>query len=259
MSGARAIQTQGPDGSFFFWALKRGKAAMKLVMIDNYDSFTHNLVQLFLEFDLEVEVFRNDQVSLGEITACRPDWICISPGPKDPRASGISPAVVAAFGRRIPILGVCLGLQVINEVYGGSTLRAPVPLHGTCSLVTHGGIGLFRGLPDPLRVARYHSLQVRVKSPDLEVLAHSDDGVVMALKHCRYPIHGVQFHPESFLGEGGLELVENFLALQPGFRADRGVARSGPNRFPRWAGTVPSRCRPLPQPLWPAPIEAARS
>lgn len=210
---------------------------MRLLMIDNYDSFTYNLVQLFSEFDVRISVYRHDRIDLEGIAACRPDWICISPGPKTPNEAGISKAVVKAFGRDIPILGVCLGMQVINEVFGGSTIRAPVPVHGKCSSVRHAGTGLLQNLPSPLQVARYHSLQVRVLSPALRVLGHAEDEVVMAIQHKKYPIHGVQFHPESFMSEAGLELVENFLALQPGFERRDSVLRSGPDRFPRWDET----------------------
>jgi anthranilate synthase component 2 len=232
MSGKRAIQTHRPDGSLFLFDY--GSNFMKLLMIDNYDSFTHNLVQLFSEFDLQISVYRNDQVHLGEIAVLKPDWICISPGPKTPGEAGISRAVVETFGREIPTLGVCLGMQVINEAFGGATIRAPQPRHGKCSMVNHRGIGLFQGLPSPLRVARYHSLQVQVLSPEIIVLAHAEDGVIMALEHRKYPICGVQFHPESFLSEAGLELVENFLSVRTGFDARSNVVRNGPERFPRW-------------------------
>jgi anthranilate synthase component 2 len=186
---------------------------MRLVMIDNYDSFTYNLVQLFYEFDLEVLVFRHDAVSLEEIGALKPRWICISPGPKAPAQAGISKEVIARFHREIPILGVCLGHQAINEVFGGVTVRAPVPVHGKRHQVFHTGQGIFRGLPSPLGAARYHSLMATGVSPELEVTAWTPDGVIMGLSHRRYPLHGVQFHPESFLTSHGLELAANFLAL----------------------------------------------
>ncbi len=184
---------------------------MRLLMIDNYDSFTYNLVQLFYEFDLEVLVYRHDAITLAEIEALRPDWICISPGPKAPEQAGISKAVIAHFYQQIPILGVCLGHQAINEVFGGATVRAPVPVHGKQSQVFHQGRGLFAGLPSPFAAARYHSLMAAPSSPDLEVTARSDDGVIMGLSHRRYPLHGVQFHPESFLTSHGRELAANFL------------------------------------------------
>ncbi len=186
-------------------------AGMRLVMIDNYDSFTFNLVQLFFEFNLEVLVFRHDAVTLAEIEALKPAWLCISPGPKAPAQAGISKAAIAHFHRRLPILGVCLGHQAINEVFGGVTVRAPAPVHGKTSQVCHQGRGLFAGLPSPFAAARYHSLMAASVAPDLEVTARSEDGVIMALSHRRYPLHGVQFHPESFLTGYGRQLAANFL------------------------------------------------
>ncbi len=146
---------------------------MRLVMIDNYDSFTYNLVQLFYEFDLEVLVFRHDAITLEEIEALEPRWLCISPGPKAPAQAGISKVVIAHFYRKVPILGVCLGHQAINEVFGGATVRAPVPVHGKQSQVFHQGRGLFAGLPSPFPAARYHSLMAAPDSPELEVTARS--------------------------------------------------------------------------------------
>ncbi len=186
---------------------------MRLVMIDNYDSFTYNLVQLFYEFDLEVLVFRHDAVSLSEIKALKPRWLCISPGPKAPAQAGISKAVIARFHRDIPILGVCLGHQALNEVFGGVTERAPLPVHGKRYPVYHTGQGLFSGLPSPVWGARYHSLIAVPNSPELEITAWTTDGVIMGLSHRHYPLHGVQFHPESFLTTYGYELVANFLKL----------------------------------------------
>jgi anthranilate synthase component 2 len=186
---------------------------MRLVMIDNYDSFTYNLVQLFYKFDLEVLVFRHDAIGLQEIEALKPDWLCISPGPKTPAQAGISKKVIAHFHRDIPILGVCLGHQAINEVWGGVTTRAPLPVHGKCSQVHHRGRGLFNELPSPFRVARYHSLMAAQVSEDLEITAWTADGVVMGLSHRQFPLHGVQFHPESFLTDYGYNLVANFLKL----------------------------------------------
>ncbi len=186
---------------------------MRLVMIDNYDSFTFNLAQLFYEFDLEVRVFRHDAVTLEDIAALRPRWLCISPGPKAPAQAGISKEVIARFQQDIPVLGVCLGHQALNEVWGGVTERAPLPVHGKCSQIHHGGQGLFAGIPSPFKGARYHSLMAVPASADLEVTAWSTDGVVMGLSHRRYPLHGVQFHPESFLTDYGYELAANFLNL----------------------------------------------
>ncbi len=189
---------------------------MRLVMIDNYDSFTYNLVQLFYEFDLEVLVFRHDAITLEEIETLRPDWLCISPGPKAPAQAGISKAVIEHFYQRLPILGVCLGHQAINEAFGGATVKAPVPVHGKRSQVFHEGKGIFAGLPSPLAAARYHSLMAAQVSPELEVTAWTEDGVIMGLSHRRYPLHGVQFHPESFLTQHGRKLAANFLALGRG-------------------------------------------
>jgi len=186
---------------------------MRLVMIDNYDSFTYNLVQLFLEFDVEIQVYRHDEVGLAEIEALKPRWLCISPGPKAPAHAGISKAVIARFYQDIPILGVCLGHQALNEVFGGATERAPLPVHGKRYPVHHEGRHLFARLPSPFWAARYHSLMAVTASPDLEVTAWTTDGVIMGLSHRHYPLHGVQFHPESFLTNYGYELVENFLSL----------------------------------------------
>jgi anthranilate synthase component 2 len=206
---------------------------MRLLMIDNYDSFTYNLAQLFYEFDLEVEVYRHDEISLEAIERRQPDWICISPGPKDPAHAGISKAVIRHFAPSVPILGVCLGMQAINEVFGGITTRAPEPRHGKRSRVEHQGAGVFAGLPSPFWAARYHSLQVVVRSSELRISARADDGVVMGIEHRSYPLTGVQFHPESFLTEYGLELVANFLALNPAWQARCLQPAVSADRFPR--------------------------
>ncbi|MFZ2448124.1 MAG: aminodeoxychorismate/anthranilate synthase component II [Syntrophobacteraceae bacterium] len=205
---------------------------MRLVMIDNYDSFTYNLVQLFLEFDLDIRVFRNDETSLERIGSLNPDWICISPGPKDPGHAGISKAVIEHFGRRVPVLGVCLGMQAINEVFAGRTVEAPVPVHGKTCLVEHRGESIFRGLPSPFRAARYHSLRIEIGSDDLLPLAMAPENVLMGIRHKVYPIFGVQFHPESFLSEHGLELVENFLGVRENWKAPA-RAKDPETRFPR--------------------------
>jgi anthranilate synthase component 2 len=191
----------------------------RLVVIDNYDSFTYNLVQMFKRHPLEISVFRSDGVTVDAVAALSPDYLLISPGPRDPAQAGISCAVIRRFFRKIPILGVCLGMQSINEVFGGRTIRSPQPLHGKTSAVLHEGQGIFKGLPSPLRAARYHSL---VTAPDetaltrdLMITARTTDGVIMGLSHRRWPLHGVQFHPESFLTEKGDRLIANFLALGP--------------------------------------------
>ncbi len=191
---------------------------MRLVMIDNYDSFTYNLVQLFSEFDLEILVYRHDAIGLAGIAALNPDWLCISPGPKAPAQAGISKAAIARFYRSIPIFGVCLGHQAINEVFGGATVKAPVPVHGKRHQVFHGGQGVFQGLPSPFPAARYHSLMAVPSSPDLEITAQTADGVIMGLAHRGFPLHGVQFHPESFLTSHGHTLAANFLSLSSKFK-----------------------------------------
>jgi anthranilate synthase component 2 len=190
-----------------------------LVVIDNYDSFTFNLVQMFKVHPLEISVLRSDQVRVTEVAEMNPDYLLISPGPKDPAHAGISCAAIQRFYREIPVLGVCLGMQSINEVFGGRTVRSPQPLHGKTSAVYHHAEGLFDGLPSPFQAARYHSL---VTAPDPVALSHdlmptaqTADGVIMGLSHQRYPLHGVQFHPESFLTEWGDRLIHNFLALGP--------------------------------------------
>ncbi len=188
-------------------------AERHLVLIDNYDSFTWNLVQLFYEFQLRVTVVRNDRLSVSEVGAASPDLICISPGPGTPDDSGICPDLVHRLHHRVPIFGVCLGMQVINEVFGGITTRAPTPIHGKRSQVTHDGSPLFDGLPSPFPAARYHSLQVDMAEGPLVPLAHAEDGVVMALRHAQRPIFGVQFHPESFMTPLGDRLVANLLTL----------------------------------------------
>jgi anthranilate synthase component 2 len=190
---------------------------MRLLLLDNYDSFTFNLAHLFGRFGLEVVVRRNDRISLDGIRELAPDCVCISPGPRTPTHAGICAEVVRTLAPRLPILGVCLGMQVINEVYGGRTVRAPAPVHGKRSRIVHGGGGLFASLPSPFLAARYHSLQVADVPAELLPLAHGEDGVVMGLRHWRYPVHGVQFHPESFLGEHGDRLAENFLQESPAF------------------------------------------
>lgn len=190
----------------------------RLLVIDNYDSFTFNLVQLFMHFDLKVKVKRNDQTSLTKISAFCPDYILISPGPKWPAKAGLSLQLIEHFHTRIPILGVCLGMQCLNEFFGGQTQRAPLPVHGKTSMVRHNSKGIFAGLPSPFVAARYHSLQcIPDRTSPLQITAQSEDGVIMGLSHPRLPVHGVQFHPESFLSEYGLKLGRNFLACSPAY------------------------------------------
>ncbi|TSH92964.1 aminodeoxychorismate/anthranilate synthase component II [Verticiella sediminum] len=188
---------------------------MKLLMIDNYDSFTYNIVQYFGELGEEVEVVRNDQITLDEIEALAPDRLCISPGPCAPAQAGISLAAIRHFAGKLPILGVCLGHQAIGEAFGGKVVRAQEIMHGKTSPVTHTGSDVFAGLPSPYTVIRYHSLAVeRASLPDcLEVTAETADGEIMGLRHRTLPVYGVQFHPESILSEHGHALLKNFLAL----------------------------------------------
>ncbi|MFH0724762.1 MAG: aminodeoxychorismate/anthranilate synthase component II [Pseudomonadota bacterium] len=185
----------------------------KLLVIDNYDSFTYNLVQMFMPYALEIRVVRCDKLHLSEVASFSPDYILISPGPKDPAHAGVSKALIRSFYKTVPVLGVCLGMQCMNEVFGGATVRAPAPVHGKTSRIHHDGAGVFAGLSSPFTAARYHSLMVVFDSSELMVTARSDDGVVMGMSHPAYPLHGVQFHPESFLTEKGDMLVRNFLNL----------------------------------------------
>ena len=186
---------------------------MKVLLLDNYDSFTYNIAQYLGELGHAPEVRRNDEISLGEVESMRPDRIVISPGPGRPEDAGISVAVIQRLGPRVPVLGVCLGHQCIAAAFGGRVVRAPAPRHGKTSEVRHDGRGVLRGLPSPLRAARYHSLAVEEPSlpAELEVTARSDDGVVMGIRHRGLPVEGVQFHPESFLSPEGPALLRNFL------------------------------------------------
>jgi len=187
----------------------------KLLVIDNYDSFTYNLIQMFRNYKIEIQVYRSDKITLDQVETLNPDYILISPGPKDPAHAGISIPLVRSFYCRRPILGVCLGLQCINEAFGGKTVRAPVPMHGKTSLIYHNNDGIFRGMCSPFEAARYHSLTVTFRKTELVVTSYSKDGVIMGMSHPELPLHGVQFHPESFLTEHGFILVENFLRLGP--------------------------------------------
>lgn len=188
-----------------------------LALIDNYDSFTYNLVQLFGELGADVRVYRNDRVSKDELIALNPDKLVISPGPGEPiKDSGISADAIRYFTGKIPVLGVCLGHQCIGAVYGGTVGRAPLLMHGKTSPVNHNGLGIFKDIPSPLEAMRYHSLVVFEPAPaDLETIASTADGEIMALKHRQYPTYGVQFHPESILTEHGRQMLKNFLELKP--------------------------------------------
>ena len=184
-------------------------------MIDNFDSFTYNLVQYFQILGAEVVVKRNNALSLSDVRKINPDCVVISPGPCSPKESGISIPLVREFFRTYPILGVCLGHQVLGEVFGGSIVSAPTLMHGKTSLIYHKGHLLFDGLPNPFEATRYHSLMVDPKSlsRDFEVFAWSDDRVIMGIAHNDLPLIGVQFHPESILTKGGIEILKNFLKL----------------------------------------------
>jgi anthranilate synthase/aminodeoxychorismate synthase-like glutamine amidotransferase len=185
-----------------------------IVVIDNYDSFTYNLVQYLGELGAEVRVYRNDSISVPELAALAPSHIVISPGPGTPDAAGISNQVIRALGPSCPILGVCLGHQCIGQVFGGRVVRAPRLLHGKTSPIYHYGDGLFTGLPSPFEATRYHSLIVAEPVPrELEITAFTTEGEVMGLRHRRYPIFGVQFHPESILTVHGKQILRNFLDL----------------------------------------------
>ncbi len=189
-----------------------------MLVIDNYDSFVYNLVQYLGELGAEPVVHRNDAITVAEVGELAPDAILVSPGPGTPADAGISCDVIRTYGPRIPVLGVCLGHQCIGEVFGGEVVRAPAVMHGKTSLVTHDGTGVLRGLASPFEATRYHSLVVAPESIDpdeLAVTATADDGVVMAVRHRRHPIEGVQFHPESILTAGGKQLMANFLAMVP--------------------------------------------
>jgi len=184
-----------------------------VVVIANYDSFTYNLVQYLGELGTEIKVVRNDRTTVEEIRSWNPRGVVISPGPGRPRDAGISNELLARLAGKVPILGVCLGHQCIGEVFGGRIRRAPYPVHGKTSPVFHSGDGLFSGLPNPITAVRYHSLIIDEESlpADLEVTARTEDGLIMGVTHRRYPVWGVQFHPESVLTEGGKDLMANFL------------------------------------------------
>lgn len=184
-----------------------------LLLLDNYDSFTYNLYQYLSELGADVQVYRNDQVSLEEIERIQPERIVISPGPCTPNEAGLSCDVIATFGPYIPVLGVCLGHQAIGQVYGGRVVRAPQPMHGKTSLIYHQREGVFGNLPLPFEANRYHSLIVERSSlpAELEITAETADGLIMGLRHRSYPVQGVQFHPESIMTPLGKDLLKNFL------------------------------------------------
>ena len=186
-----------------------------LLMIDNYDSFTYNLVQYLSELGAEVEVYRNDKISLDEIAAKKPQQIVVSPGPCTPNEAGISVEAIRRFAGEIPIFGVCLGHQSIIQAFGGVILRAERLMHGKTSMIQHDGTGLFRGIPNPFVATRYHSLIAERQSfPEcLRVTAWTDDDVIMGLEHRELPVWGMQFHPESILTTEGMAMLKNFLSM----------------------------------------------
>jgi anthranilate synthase/aminodeoxychorismate synthase-like glutamine amidotransferase len=193
-----------------------------ILVIDNYDSFTYNLVQYLGELGQESRVFRNDAITLEGIESLRPSHIVISPGPCTPLEAGISNDVIRRFRRRIPILGVCLGHQCIGYVYGGAIVRAALPMHGKDSVIFHDGRTIFQGLASPLSGARYHSLVIDAAGVPfgLEVSARTEDGVIMAVRNRRDTVEGIQFHPESILTPTGHGILANFLKLRPGMEAE---------------------------------------
>jgi anthranilate synthase component II len=212
-----------------------------IILIDNYDSFTFNLVHYLGGLGADVVVHRNDKISADDVVAADPDAIVLSPGPCTPNEAGICLALIEKAAATIPILGVCLGHQAIGQAFGGDVVRAPVPVHGKLSEVLHGGQGLFRGINGPFRATRYHSLVVERKTmpKDLRVTAETSDRLVMALAHNSLPVHGVQFHPESIASEHGHLMLRNFLELAAGWNtttgrrpAARATAKSSPKSRP---------------------------
>ena len=190
-----------------------------IVVIDNYDSFTYNLVQYLGELGAEVRVMRNDVVRVDDVRAARPDAIVVSPGPGRPEDAGVTMAAIEQLGETIPILGVCLGHQAIGAVFGGSVVRASTPMHGKVSTIEHDGRGVFAGIDGPFVASRYHSLVVAEEGlpADLIVSARTrEDGTIMGLRHRRWPVHGVQFHPESILTSEGRKILRNFLEMSRG-------------------------------------------
>jgi anthranilate synthase component II len=209
-----------------------------ICLIDNYDSFTFNLVHYLGELGAAVEVHRNDKVTSAAVIAADPDAIVLSPGPCTPKEAGICLGLIAQAADKIPILGVCLGHQAIGDAFGGKVVRAPTQVHGKLSEIRHNGTGIFRGINAPFKATRYHSLVVeRASMPqELIVTADTDDGVVMGLAHTRLPVHGVQFHPESIASEHGHLMLKNFLDIAAAWNASTG-------RRPAVASSAPARMR----------------
>jgi anthranilate synthase component II len=219
-----------------------------IILIDNYDSFTFNLVHYFGELGEEVRVHRNDKIATAAVLAAEPDAIVLSPGPCTPKEAGICLDLIKAAGGSVPILGVCLGHQAVGEAFGGKVVRAPKPVHGKLSDIRHNGSGIFRGINASFKATRYHSLVVERQSlpPELAATADTDDGLIMGLAHKRFPVHGVQFHPESIASEHGHLLLRNFLEIAAQWNAangrSRGVkaARPAPQRVRAGAQRVQS-------------------
>ena len=203
---------------------------MQVLVVDNYDSFTYNLVHFLGELGARLAVHRNDKVTVDEIAATDPDAIVLSPGPCTPNEAGICLDLVAKVGARIPILGVCLGHQAIGQAYGGRIVRAPTLMHGKLSAIRHEGKGVFRGINGSFQATRYHSLTIAPDSlpPALYRTAWTDDGVIMGVMHDRHPVHGVQFHPESIASEHGHLTLKNFLEVAAMWNAEHRVHRRAP-------------------------------
>ncbi len=201
----------------------------RVTLIDNYDSFTFNLVHYLGELGVEVTVRRNDEIGVAEVLGDEPDAIVLSPGPCTPNEAGICLDLVRAASPATPIFGVCLGHQTIGQAFGGDVVRAPAPVHGKTSRISHNSRGVFRGLNGPFQATRYHSLVIdRPTAPEaLEVTAESDDGLIMAVEHRERPVYGVQFHPESIASENGRAILRNFLDLAAAFRAGRRLREGG--------------------------------
>jgi len=186
-----------------------------LLMLDNYDSFTYNLVQYLGELGQDLKVYRNDKITIGGIEALKPERIVISPGPCTPKEAGISIDVIKHFAGKVPVLGVCLGHQSIGEAFGGDVIRAPYLMHGKTSMIQHDNRTIFKGLPNPFEATRYHSLIIKRETlpAALEISAWTDDGIIMGVRHKQFKVEGVQFHPESILTGAGKDLLKNFLKL----------------------------------------------
>ena len=204
-----------------------------IVLIDNYDSFTFNLVHYLGELGAQVRVYRNDKIASAAVIAAEPDAIVLSPGPCTPREAGICLDLIASASGKIPILGVCLGHQAIGDAFGGMVVRAPTPVHGKLSLIRHDGTGIFRGINAPFEATRYHSLVVdRGSLPDdLTVTADTEDGLIMGLAHRHLPLHGVQFHPESIASDHGHLMLKNFLDIAASWNASSGRRAAAPQKL----------------------------